>query len=35
MNAEIYVYAGILAPMVALLVCTIELAERRIQVDRS
>jgi hypothetical protein len=40
MNMEIYVYAGILAPMVALIVCTfalgaIELAERRIELDKN
>ena len=40
MHTEIYVYAGILAPMVALIVCAlalgaIELAERRIRLDKS
>lgn len=40
MSTEIYVYAGILAPMVALILCAvalgaIELAERRVSLDKS
>ena len=40
MNMETYVYAGILAPLVALIACTlalgaIELAVRRIAMDKS